>query len=123
MKITLYHTTEWVNNPWLAHMELAPQLFMPFFGKTAEEARNRAETWYAAEKDRWARIDTSEAEKPAVINPSPINKPSGRGAHFTGKVWLLNHATREKIRVEASEVDRYLASGFVKGGPRSQFTT
>lgn len=51
-----------------------------------------------------------------------LNGPakSGRGSHFVGKVWLIHSTTREKIRVDKNEVEKYLNEGWEKGGPRSK---
>ena len=45
---------------------------------------------------------------------------NGRGSHFVGKVWLIHSFTRAKIRVDQSEVDKYISEGWIKGGPRSK---
>lgn len=38
-----------------------------------------------------------------------------------GKIWMVNHSIKEKLRVNSNEVESYFAKGFVKGGPRTQF--
>lgn len=40
---------------------------------------------------------------------------------LSGKVWLIHHARKDKIRVHADEVDGMLKDGWERGGPRTQF--
>lgn len=46
---------------------------------------------------------------------------SGRGHHFAGKVWMIKEDgwEKKKIRVDKSEVEKYEAEGWKRGGPRS----
>jgi len=46
-------------------------------------------------------------------------KPSGRGAHLVGRVWVANKELKQKKRVEPHEVDALLAQGWFKAGPRT----
>lgn len=42
---------------------------------------------------------------------------------MVGKVWMLHHARKEKIRVDPSQVDSLIIEGWERGGPRTQFRT
>lgn len=46
-------------------------------------------------------------------------KPSGKGAHLVGRVWVANKELKQKKRVEPHEVDALLAQGWFKAGPRT----
>ena len=46
---------------------------------------------------------------------------TGRGLANTGKVWMISHEKKEKVRVLPEEVGKYFNMGYVKGGPRTQF--
>lgn len=127
---------EWVSKKWLAHMNLGSDIYMSFFGATKEEAESRARAWYEKEKSRWERIEVLDS-KPT---PKPVDdgwnswnnpdqgwdkeialKPSGKGHHFAGKVWMVKRdgAEKHKVRIDPSQVAAYEAQGYVRGGPRS----
>lgn len=40
---------------------------------------------------------------------------------LTGSVWVINHLTRQKLRVSASELQKHLDNGFERGGPKTKF--
>lgn len=44
-----------------------------------------------------------------------------RGHGGAGKVCLINHNTKERTKVDASEVDDMISQGWERGGPRTQF--
>lgn len=46
-------------------------------------------------------------------------KPTGKGAHLVGRVWVANKELKQKKRVEPHEVDALLAQGWFKAGPRT----
>lgn len=70
--------------------------------------------------DGWGATGTvSNGWNSTPIHPIKNEPPSEHG--LTGSVWVINHQTREKSRVPANELDNYLAKGYVKGGPRTQF--
>lgn len=77
---------------------------------TEEVAIEKLVKLYESEIVKYAKCDVSHDE--------PVT--SGRGAHFVGKVWMIHSFTRNKIRVDASEVEKYEAEGYIKGGPRSK---
>ena len=122
---------EWGSKKYLAHMNLGNDLYMSFFGATAKEAEERARNWYATETAKYKRIDKSEPEAKAdekfmegsQWGNSDWSKPAdGRGQHFAGKIWMVKHmadGTKDKKRVDPSELSKYIELGYIKGGPRS----
>ena len=118
---------EWGSKKYLAHMNLGNDIYMTFFGANVKEAEERARNWYATEKARCNRIDTSEPEAKSEASDggwgdnNDWSKPvDGRGKHFIGKVWMVKHGPeKHKVRIDQSQVAEYEAQGYVRGGPRS----
>lgn len=81
-----------------------------FIATTEEEARLKLHEW---------------------LNRKPIAKPddedheekleSGRGKSLLGKVWLMHHAKKERVRVSPDQVSDYLGRGYERGSPRTPF--
>lgn len=46
-------------------------------------------------------------------------KPTGKGAHLVGRIWMANKALKQKRRVEPHEVEALTAEGWFKAGPRT----
>lgn len=77
----------------------------------------KATALYRKEKERLNNLyGKSDIE---VDKPANHVKSSGRGAHFAGKVWVVNRQLHDLKRIEASELASYEARGYVRGGPRS----
>lgn len=122
--------------PHIAQLDLGRNIFMTFFGKSAEEAFTRADDWFTAETIRQKKLEGKLTDNVAAIANNVAKAIVGampdeelveatgpgsvgnRGLHFAGKVWMFNSANN-RVRVAASEVDSYLAQGYIKGGPRS----
>lgn len=105
-----------------AGQEWLAQVFLPngqkwlvhSYGATETEAVMRITALYESEISKApVNCDNKVADKPAPVK-------TGRGSHFVGKVWLIHSFTRAKIRVDQSEVEKYLTEGWIKGGPRSK---
>ena len=91
-----------------AHVHALP---MHFIAKTEEEARAKFEAWF-----------NKKPTKPVEEKEEKIVKaPSGKGQANTGKLWMINHTTKERLRINPSEAGIYLNKGFEHGGPRTQF--
>lgn len=128
---------DWGNDKWLAHMNLGSHIYMSFFGPTKEAAETRARDWYEKERKRLGKQDTSEkkwSEDDWIkTDPKPVDNAGWGNAQpisnddwgqpkihaLAGKVWMVNRATNHKTRIDPSEVDSYIANGYVRGGPRS----
>lgn len=123
--------------PHIAQLDLGRNIFMTFFGTSAEEAFGRADDWFKAETIRQRKLEGKLTDNVAAIANNVAKAivgatvtdemveavanhpgPGTRGLHFAGKVWMFNSANN-RVRVAASEVDGYLAQGYIKGGPRS----
>lgn len=52
-----------------------------------------------------------------VEKPEMISK---RGAHFVGTTWVAHTGTKDKRRINVSELNEYFAKGYVKAGPRTK---
>ena len=44
----------------------------------------------------------------------------GKGAHFIGTTWVAHMVTKDKRRIQKSDLEEYLAKGYVKAGPRTK---
>lgn len=122
--------------PHIAQLDLGRNIFMTFFGTSQEEAFGRADDWFKAETIRQRKLEGKLTDNVAAIannvakaivgatveaeaDEGTVGSTTGtRGLHFAGKVWMFNSANN-RVRVAASEVDGYLAQGYIKGGPRS----
>ncbi len=70
----------------------------------------------------WGQV-ASWADFKTSVNPGPIATPStSQLVHgLVGSVWLVHHGQRAKVRVKASEAQRYIDEGYVRGGPKTKF--
>lgn len=117
--ITYYCNHAPAGQEWLA------QLYMPngqkwlvhAYGATEAEAVEKITNLYNAEKNKFARIQLQTVGRP---EPEANEVKSGRGSHFVGKTWLIHSFTRQKIRVDQNEVEKYMSEGWERGGPRSK---
>lgn len=75
-----------------------------FVGKTEAEARKKLQEW-----------------RDNVVIRTDEDAPTDGRREFAGKVWMINHVLRQRARVNPSEVDAYLANGYVHGGPKTKF--
>ena len=67
-------------------------------------------------------IEKGVPSRPTWGNPMDDNSmriatPSGHG--LVGSVWMVHYGLKKKTRISASEYDKYVAEGYVKGGPRT----
>lgn len=76
-------------------------------------------------KSEWGKSEGWGSIVNASVKPDDFwgNNPSGdrtESSHgMIGKVWLGNPVTKEKKRVDPSEVDAMMANGWIKAGPRT----
>lgn len=101
---------------WLAQVFLSngQKWLVHSYGATETEAVTRITALYESEISKVPiNCDKEVADKHVPVK-------TGRGSHFVGKVWLIHSFTRAKIRVDQSEVEKYLTEGWIKGGPRSK---
>ena len=135
MQFVTYHSTN--SNPaeaWVAYIVLNGEpLLVRCCGHTEAEAIQRCTDWYIAEDARQrqitGRVELSEDEVPST----PYKKhwadgPSSQAPKATdndhggiGKVWMLNHLTKQRARVNPNEIDNMIAQGYEKGGPKTAF--
>lgn len=50
-----------------------------------------------------------------------VNVVTEKEHGLSGSVWVVHHGNKDKTRVSANELDGYLAKGYEKAGPRTQF--
>ena len=106
-----------------AGQEWLAQVFLPngqkwlvhAYGATEAEAVEKIVNLYNTEKNKFnqVHIQITGGSEPSVSGV-------GRGSHFVGKVWLIHSFSRAKIRVDHSEVEKYMSEGWERGGPRSK---
>ena len=77
-----------------------------FEGSEANIVTANAIAFYEAEKVKQERIRGSSDDEVMNFKPS-TTKTDMRGAHFVGKTWMVNHTTKQKIRVDQSQVNEY----------------
>lgn len=65
----------------------------------------------------WLKPENRTSDNP-ILNAG-ISVGSQHG--LTGSVWVINHSIPKKSRVPASELDKYLAMGYEKCGPKTLF--
>ena len=136
-EIVTYHSTN--NKPeWFSYLKPNGEfLGVRFEGASEAEAIERAKNWWINEKSRQNRLtgrvelDDDEVDsKPYKQNADSwgsyqpksgetwnASKNSEHG--MSGKVWLGNPTTKEKKRVDPSEVAGLMNEGWVKAGPRT----
>lgn len=133
-EIVTYYSTN--NKPeWFSYLKPNGEfLGVRFEGASEAEAIERAKNWWINEKSRQNRlegkveIDDDEVDsKPyksddgwGKVTKSNWGTPSPKSDHgMSGKVWLGNPTTKEKKRVDPSEVAALMDKGWVKAGPRT----
>ena len=133
--IVTYHST---NNqpPWFAYCKPNGEfLGVRFEGATESEAIERAKAWWTNETLRQKRLcgaveldDDEVSSKPFKQEPvssgwgSGWSEPTEHHAHgLAGKIWMIHHQQKIKKRVDPNEVDKYVADGYVRGGPKTKF--
>ena len=83
-------------------------------GSTESEAIENAKTFWEKETAKLSKLYKSESRDAA------IERVASTASRNLGKIWVINRATKERKRVEASEVEALVANGWVKGGPRTK---
>ena len=86
-----------------------------FVGKTEEEARKKLQDYLDRKIVKIETVNEDNSSEETEISHS------GRGVANTGKIWMISKEKKEKARVLPSDVEKYLAMGYVKGGPRTSF--
>lgn len=131
MNIVTYHSTNAKpNEAWLAYVVLpnGEQWLVRCTGHSELEAKTKAQVLWDREQKKYRAhndlVDAEAGDVKVVHNHGTPNSfsvaPSGRGAHFAGKVWVIHQTTRELKRIDPKELDSHLADGYVRGGPRSK---
>lgn len=117
IEVVTYHSTNAKpSEAWLAYVENNGVRWMVQFAAASEEAaKAKALALWESERAKLYKPAAPETNRDAS---KPVG--GGRGSHFVGKAWLINSATREKIRVPVEDVSRYLSQGWERGGPRSK---
>ena len=106
-----------------------------FVGKTQEEAMAKFEEWFNKKRPDPSPLPPANsqevkdedngcapADAPTPTAPASTVPASLAGRHAnTGKLWMINHTTKERVRVPEDKVGEYVANGFEHGGPRTQF--
>lgn len=117
--ITYYCNHAPAGQEWLAQviMSNGQKWLVHGYGATEAEAVEKITALYEKELGKNVAAHVQIVGRGA--RPIPEGN-SGRGSHFVGKTWLIHSFTRAKIRVDQSEVEKYLTEGWLKGGPRSK---
>jgi len=83
-----------------------------------EDVPPQVEVVEAVKSSGWSSDSSFSWASNNTIKDDEI-KPTGRGAHLVGRVWIANKELKQKKRVEPHEVDALLAQGWFKAGPRT----
>jgi len=121
--VTYYSSNAKPKEQWLAYAVLpdGSQWLVRCAGETEEIAKGKAIRLYEAERAKF-KAQEPELKKDGFTdnNPWPV-QGDGRGHHFAGKKWVMNIATREKLRLdEAEAASRVAAGGWAYAGPRTK---
>lgn len=113
-----------IDEAWIGYIVLGDGSYwgVRFSGASEEIVVSHALRVWEQERAKYGLKPVIEADKP--VEPSgwssaPV-KVDGRGHHLAGKVWMINRATADKVRIEPSQVADYESRGYVRGGPRSK---
>lgn len=125
--ITYFSQNAPAGQEWMAYALLPNGQRWQVYAMAASEAEavEKINSLYESERakikaaDPWTAVNANMQELGKKIADG-ISVPTGRGSHFVGKVWLIHSFTRAKIRVDQSEVAKYMADGYERGGPRSK---
>jgi hypothetical protein len=122
------------------------QILVRMRGSTEQEAIDRAKAWWNGEQVKWAKMNGGFRQElePQDTPAAPIrnadgwpvksegwgvpqtstntgwNKPKSEHG-MTGKVWMINHATKERKRVDEAQVGAFIFQGWERGGPKTPF--
>lgn len=87
------------------------------------EVKAKANVWGG--NKGWAPINEISGgwgDKPSgAIVDNGVFIPAVPEHGMTGKVWLINHADKSRVRVAPDEVQRYIDGGYERGGPKTAF--
>lgn len=103
---------------WMAYVVLPNgSLWMVrFTGETEQIAKDKAIRLYESER---AKVPAQPINESAPVNNGWPSAPSGH--HLAGKRWIMNAASREKLRIEEAEAANKVASGeWIYAGPRTK---
>lgn len=121
IQVVTYHSVNAKpQEQWLGYVVLPDgnRWLVSFSGTDEASVIAKAKAVYLADKAKQARIygvDNGDIEE----EDKPEKHTEGRGHHFAGKVWVVNRTIHDLRRIDPSELEGYLAKGYVKGGPRS----
>lgn len=104
------------NRRWVGYVELPSGEYwmVAFYGATEDEVKNKAFDLWQKEKTKFAcQYDSLVDGKPTQVKPTSQH-------HFAGKIWMIHSFTRARQRVNPEDVEKMLAEGWERGGPRSK---
>lgn len=89
-------------------------------GGEREDNPPQVEAVEAVKSSGWSDKNYPSFSSTPSFNRDDEIKPSGRGAHFVGTVWVCNKELKQKKRMpEAEAVKLLVQPGWFKGGPRT----
>lgn len=122
--VTYYSANAKPHERWLAYAVLpnGSQWLVRCTGETEEVAKTKAVALYEREKERVGKryLEQDEPDLKSVHDASDNPWETAKQHHLAGKVWVINEITREKKRIDQSELMFYEGNGWVRGGPRSK---
>ena len=92
------------------------------FRKSEKVIRNETEGEEAFADQEAASDNNGESltESPRESHNTSLQPRQGKGAHFIGTTWVAHMETKDKRRIHKSDLEEYLAKGYVKAGPRTK---
>ena len=135
IKIVTYQSSEAVSPQmkWIGYIQKAGiYMNIRFNGETEKEVEKKAKFWYNNQtKPKFFQQETTEEDfakwqeeqpkpEPKKIFPSQVrvvsqNQGSGRGHGNAGRIWVINKKTRDRKRIQESEMPEYAAQGYIRG--------
>ncbi len=65
-------------------------------------------------------VEGDESPSESLAGNSSVQHHRVKGAHFIGTTWVAHMETKDKRRIHKSDLEEYLAKGYVKAGPRTK---
>ena len=136
IKIVTYHSAD-ATEPqmkWIGYIQNGGiYMGIRFNGETEKDVKKKAKFWYQNQtKPKVYQQETTEEEfqkykdSQEIVDPTPkkifpsqvrvaVTSGSGRGHGLAGRIWVINKKTRERKRIQESEMSEYTAQGFIRG--------
>jgi hypothetical protein len=117
-QINTYSTAD--DAEWIGHFGPFGKFPVMFTAKSKVNLYEKMETFWVKEQARNANPAENYAPQvvftpPKVIKPPATLPVGGRGSGGTGRIWVINRKTRDRKRIDPTDLDNFLSLGYVQG--------